>query len=230
MAEIRLSKFIADSGVASRRKAEELIEAGRVSVDGKRVTIQGSKIDPIKHQVTVDGRSINVKTTKTYIAFHKPRGILSTMSDPENRPCLGDYFSVREERLFHVGRLDKESEGLILLSNDGAWAQKMAHPSFEVVKRYRVLLDRALSSADLKKIKSGVRLEDGVVKIVSVSARENLIDLSIHEGRNHVIRRMMEELGYKVERLLREEFGRIKLGELPAGKWRHLHESETRTQ
>lgn len=230
MAEIRLSKFIADSGVASRRKAEELIEAGRVSVDGKRVTIQGSKIDPIKHQVTVDGKSISVKTTKTYIAFHKPRGILSTMSDPENRPCLGDYFSVREERLFHVGRLDKESEGLILLSNDGAWAQKMAHPSFEVVKRYRVLLDRAFGSADLKKIKSGVRLEDGVVKIVSVSARENLIDLSIHEGRNHVIRRMMEELGYKVERLLREEFGRIKLGELPAGKWRHLHESETRTQ
>ena len=229
MAEIRLSKFIADSGVASRRKAEELIEAGRVSVDGKRVTIQGSKIDPIKHQVTVDGNSISVKTTKTYIAFHKPRGILSTMSDPENRPCLGDYFSVREERLFHVGRLDKESEGLILLSNDGAWAQKMAHPSFEVVKRYRVLLDRALSSADLKKIKSGVRLEDGAVKIVSVSARENLIDLSIHEGRNQVIRRMMEELGYMVERLLREEFGRIKLGELPAGKWRHLHESETRT-
>ena len=229
MAEIRLSKFIADCGVASRRRAEELIEAGRVSVDGKRITVQGSKIDPIKHQVTVDGKSISAKTTKTYIAFHKPRGILSTMSDPENRPCLGDYFSLREERLFHVGRLDKESEGLILLSNDGAWAQQMAHPSFEVVKRYRVLLNQALNSADLKRIKTGVRLEDGMVKVVSVSARENLIDLSIHEGRNQVIRRMMEELGYKVERLLREEFGRIKLGELPAGKWRHLHESETRT-
>ena len=115
MSEIRLSKFIADCGVTSRRGAEELIAQGRVKVDGRLVMTQGVKIDPIKHKVEVEGKAINVKTTKTYIAFHKPRGVLSTMSDPENRPCLSDYFQFRDERLFHVGRLDKESEGLILL-------------------------------------------------------------------------------------------------------------------
>lgn len=228
MKEVRLAKFIADCGVASRRKAEDLIAHGRVTVDGRRITEQGVKINPIKNKVEVDGKSIAVVMTKTYIAFHKPSGILSTMSDPEGRPCLGDYFSNREERLFHVGRLDKESEGLILLSNDGAWAQEMSHPSFEVVKRYRVLLDRALDPKDLRAIKSGVALEDGVVKVVAIKAQQRNVEIAIHEGRNHIIRRLMEALGYRVERLLREEFGSIKLGELPAGRWRHLSPTELR--
>ena len=182
--EVRLAKFIADCGVASRRKAEDLIAHGRVTVDGKRITEQGVKINPIKNQVEVDGKSISAVMTKTYIAFHKPSGILSTMSDPEGRPCLGDYFSNREERLFHVGRLDKESEGLILLSNDGSWAQEMSHPSFEVVKRYRVLLDRALDPKDLRAIKSGVALEDGIVKVVAIKAQQRNVEIEI--GRAHV--------------------------------------------
>jgi 23S rRNA pseudouridine2605 synthase len=225
---IRLSKFIADSGVASRRKAEDLIASGRVFVNGRRIDSQGVKIDPINDEVLVDGKAVTAVLSKTYIAFHKPRGILSTMSDPEGRPCLGDYFSNRNERLFHVGRLDKESEGLILLSNDGQWAQKMAHPSHGVIKRYQVLLDRRLEPSDLKSIKAGVRLEDGVVKVIEITQRGEALELSIHEGRNQIIRRLFDSLGYTVERLARDQFGSIKLGELPPGKWRHLNVVELR--
>ena len=226
MSELRLSKFIADCGVTSRRGAEELIAQGRVTVDGKVVTIQGVKIDPIKHKVEVEGKALNKQTTKTYIAFHKPRGVLSTMSDPENRPCLSDYFQSRDERLFHVGRLDKESEGLILLSNDGAWAQKMAHPSFEVKKRYQVLVDRPLKAPDLRALERGIELEDGVAKALSVTQQGRTLTIEIHEGRNQIIRRMVSALGFEVERLLRDQFGSIKLGELPPGKWRHLNSVE----
>ncbi|MEY3736426.1 MAG: hypothetical protein RLZZ251_142 [Actinomycetota bacterium] len=226
MGTLRLSKFIADSGVASRRKAEELIAGGRVMVDGVRITEQGTKIDPIKHQVTVDGKAISTVTTKIYLAFYKPKGVVSTMSDPEGRPSLGDFFLDREERLFHVGRLDKESEGLILLSNDGEWAHHLSHPSFEVVKRYRVLLDRTFNPHDLQKVRSGIRLEDGMVTVEKITAKDREVDISIHEGRNHVIRRLMDSLGYEVVRLKREEFGRIKLGELSVGRWRHLNPTE----
>jgi len=226
MGTLRLSKFIADSGIASRRKAEELIAGGRVMVDGVRITEQGTKIDPIKHQVTVDGKAISTVTTKIYLAFYKPKGVVSTMSDPEGRPSLGDFFLDREERLFHVGRLDKESEGLILLSNDGEWAHHLSHPSFEVVKRYRVLLDRTFNPRDLQKVRSGVRLEDGMVTVEKITAKDREVDISIHEGRNHVIRRLMDSLGYEVVRLRREEFGRIKLGELSVGRWRHLNPAE----
>ena len=223
---LRLSKFIADCGVTSRRGAEELIAQGRVTVDGKVVTIQGVKIDPIKHKVEVEGKALNKQTTKIYIAFHKPRGVLSTMSDPENRPCLSDYFQSRDERLFHVGRLDKESEGLILLSNDGAWAQKMAHPSYEVKKRYQVLVDRPLKAPDLRALERGIELEDGVAKALSVTQQGRTLTIEIHEGRNQIIRRMVSALGFEVERLLRDQFGSIKLGELPPGKWRHLNSAE----
>lgn len=228
MKNLRLSKFIADCGVASRRKAEELIADGRVKVDGKTVREQGVKIDPINTIVQVDGKTIQASITKTYIAFHKPKGILSTMSDPEGRPSLSDYFSGRDERLFHVGRLDKESEGLILLSNDGHWAQEMGHPSNGVIKKYRVLLDRRLDPADLATMKKGVRLEDGVVKVLAAKAAGEVVEISLHEGRNQIIRRLMAELGYEVERLVREQIGSIKLGELPAGRWRHLNDVELR--
>ena len=226
MPEIRLSKFIADCGVASRRGAEELIAQGRVTVDGKVVAVQGVKIDPIKHKVEVEGKPINATTTKTYIAFHKPRGVLSTMSDPDGRPCLSDFFQSRGERLFHVGRLDKESEGLLLLSNDGAWAQKMSHPSYEVMKRYQVLVDRPLKSPDLRVLERGVELEDGLAKAHTVYQQGRTLTIEIHEGRNQIIRRMVGSLGFEVERLLRDQFGSIKLGELPAGKWRHLNDVE----
>ena len=229
MSELRLSKFIADCGIASRRKAEELIADGRVTVNGKQIREQGIKINPIKDEVKVDGKLLELQKTKTYLAFHKPRGILSTMTDPEGRPCLGDFFDSREARLFHVGRLDKDSEGLILLINDCQWAQEMAHPSFEISKRYQVLLDRPLASSDFRKIRSGVELEDGMVKVKEASGQGRSVTLEIHEGRNQIIRRLMGELGYEVERLLRDRIGSISLGELPAGRWRHLNESETRT-
>ena len=136
--QIRLQKFMADCGVASRRACEELIASGRVKVNGRKVTTQGVKIDPINTKVEVDGQIIMINKTKTYIAFHKPRGVLSTMFDPEGRPNLGDFFGGFSERLFHAGRLDKESEGLIILTNDGAWSHEATHPSFGVEKTYLV--------------------------------------------------------------------------------------------
>ena len=139
MAElVRLQKFMADCGVASRRACEALIDEGRVKVNGKIVTTQGVKIDPINTKVEVDNELINATKTKTYLAFNKPPGILSTMSDPEGRPSLQDFFGSWPDRLFHVGRLDKESEGLIILTNDGQWAHESTHPSFGVEKTYLV--------------------------------------------------------------------------------------------
>jgi len=147
MAEIRLQKILADAGVASRRGSEELILAGRVSVDGKQITELGSKFDPEISIVEVDGEKIKSNKTKTYLAFYKPRGVLSTMTDPENRPNLGDFFSARNERLFHVGRLDKDSEGLILLTNDGDLTQKLTHPRYQIEKEYEITSNEPLTNS-----------------------------------------------------------------------------------
>ena len=227
MAElVRLQKFMADCGVASRRACEALIDEGRVKVNGKIVTTQGVKIDPINTKVEVDNELINVTKTKTYLAFNKPAGILSTMSDPEGRPSLQDFFGSWPDRLFHVGRLDKESEGLIILTNDGQWAHESTHPSFGVEKTYLVQSEEPISRSAFQKLMEGVELEDGLAKPISVARRGAMIEVVIHEGRNQIVRRMFDALGYPVERLIRTAIGSIKLGELPPGKWRSLNSVE----
>lgn len=227
--EIRLQKFMADCGVASRRACEELIVEGRVKVNGRKVTVPGTKIDPINHKVVVDGQPIAQHKSKTYIAFHKPHGVLSTMFDPEGRPNLGDYFGGFSERLFHAGRLDKESEGLIILTNDGAWSHEATHPSFGVEKTYLVETDEHLPRSVFQRLITGVDLADGLAKPIAAKQVGGRVELVIHEGRNQIVRRMFEALGYSVTRLMRTAIGSIKLGELPAGKWRNLNEVETRS-
>ena len=227
MPEIRLQKFIADSGVASRRKAEELITSGRVKVNGRIVTVLGTKIDPIKHKVQVDNQTISAETNKLYIAFYKPRGVLSTMSDDRGRPCLGDYFEEIDERLFHVGRLDKESEGLLLLTNDGNWANELAHPSKGVEKSYRVLVEESMTKEHLARLLKGIRLEDGLAKARSAKLIPGGFEITLHEGRNQIVRRMAAALGLNILALQRTRIGRIHLGELKNGKWRYLSVVET---
>ncbi len=219
---------MADAGVASRRACEDLIRQGRVSVNGIVVRELGSKVDPINTKVEVDGEAIKRKTTNTYIAFHKPKGVLSTMIDPEGRRCLGDFFSGRNERLFHVGRLDRDSEGLILLTNDGELTHKVTHPSYRVEKVYFVDLFDPLSKEEITELQGGIRLEDGLAKALKVetSAGQPWARITIHEGRYHIIRRMFDEIEHPVKRLTRLAFGPIQLGELPAGKWREMNNNE----
>jgi len=224
--QIRLQKVLADSGVASRRACEKLILDGKVKVDGKVIRVLGSKIDPEISKVSVEGKSINLKKTNLYIAFNKPRGVLSTMSDPSSRPSLGDYFPADDHRLFHVGRLDKESEGLIILTNDGAWAQRLLHPSFEIKKRYFVVTDRKIRREEAERLLNGVRIEGGIAKAITARSIGDGIEIEIHEGRNQVIRKMIAALGLEVLMLRRTRVGKIELGELPSGKWRHLSSVE----
>ena len=227
MAQMRLNKIIADSGVTSRRGADELIESGRVSVDGLVIRELGSKFDPDLVQVMVDGETITRSLSKSYLVLHKPRGVLSTMFDPEGRPSLDDFIDLRKERLFHVGRLDKDSEGLILLTNDGDLTFRATHPSFGLEKTYIIEFDGALPQGVDKILLKGVELEDGMGRVLSfrqISPR--WIEVSIHEGRYHIIRRLMEAVGVDVLRLIRTKFGPISLGDTPEGRWRDLNATE----
>jgi len=229
---VRLQKVLADAGVASRRGSEELIADGRVSVDGVQILEMGFKINPEISIVEVDGEAIRSKASKTYLAFHKPGGVISTMSDPEGRPNLGDYFKTRNERLFHVGRLDKESEGLILLTNDGDLAHRATHPSYGLVKKYVVEVSGVISKDLISTLLKGVELEDGLARALEVSVLREVnpkhfwVELSIHEGRFHIVRRMFEALGVEVLRLIRSEFGPIALDETKVGRWRALSRVE----
>jgi len=229
---IRLNKIIADAGVASRRGADQLILDGRVSVDDQVVIELGRRYDPLINKIQVHGETLKSKKSNTYIAFHKPVGVISTMSDPENRPNLGDYFKDRSDRLFHVGRLDKDSEGLILLTNDGELAHRATHPSYGLEKRYLVEIAGEYTKSTSDQLLQGVRLEDGlaralkVLMIRSVSKNHHWVEITIHEGRYHIIRRLIEALGMKVIRLIRIDFGPINLGDLKVGRHRVLNEPE----
>jgi 23S rRNA pseudouridine2605 synthase len=230
--QIRLNKIIADAGIASRRAADQLILEGRVSVDGQVVLELGNKFDPEISEIKVDGESLNINKSKTYLAFHKPSGVISTMSDPEGRSNLGDYFKDRKDRLYHVGRLDKDSEGLILLTNDGELAHRATHPSYGLEKRYLVEIEGEFNKQLSDQLLQGVRLEDGLaraVKVVharAVSKNHHWVEITIHEGRYHIIRRLIESLGLKVLRLIRLEFGPIALGEMKPGRHRVLNSQE----
>ena len=223
---IRLNKYIADAGVTSRRGADSLIEAGRVKVNGKRITELGFKVDE-KSQVEVDGETISLAKSKSYLALYKPRGVLSTMYDPDGRPSLAELMEFRKERLFHVGRLDKESEGLILLTNDGDITFRATHPSYGLEKTYLVQHEGELPRDAKAILTKGVELEDGIGRVIGYrELPNNWLELKIHEGRYHIIRRLMEAVGVEVIRLVRSQFGPIVLGDMKEGRWRDLNEVE----
>lgn len=232
MGLIRLQKILADAGIASRRASEQMILDGRVSVDGSQIFELGSKFDPEISKVEVDGEAIKLNKTKTYLAFYKPRGVISTMSDPDGRANLGDFFEGRNERLFHVGRLDKESEGLILLTNDGSFTHRATHPSYGMNKKYLLEIEGQFLKEHIDQLLKGVVLEDGMaraleVKVVrEVNPKHHWVEVSIHEGRFHIIRRMFEFLEIEVLRLIRTDFGPISIGETKEGRWRTLNSVE----
>jgi 23S rRNA pseudouridine2605 synthase len=227
MNEKRLNKIIADAGITSRRRADDLIASGRVSVDGLVIRELGAKFDPSKTEVMVDGETITQSLTKTYLALHKPKGVLSTMFDPEGRPCLSDFIDLRTERLFHVGRLDKDSEGLILLTNDGDLTFRATHPSYGLEKTYIIEYEGKLPVGVEKTLLKGVELEDGIGRVLTFKELSpTWVEVSIHEGRYHIIRRLMAAVGIDVLRLIRTKFGPISLGETAEGRWRDLNSGE----
>jgi 23S rRNA pseudouridine2605 synthase len=227
MGQMRLNKIIADAGITSRRGADELIESGRVSVDGLTIREMGSKFDPELVQVMVDGETITRSMSKSYLVLHKPKGVLSTMYDPDGRPSLSDFIDLRKERLFHVGRLDKDSEGLILLTNDGDLTFRATHPSFGLEKTYIIEHEGKLPTGIDKILLKGIELEDGMGRVLTYKELSpTWLEVSIHEGRYHIIRRLMEAVDVQVLRLIRTNFGPISLGDTPEGRWRNLNEGE----
>ncbi|NCV07831.1 MAG: rRNA pseudouridine synthase [Actinobacteria bacterium] len=227
MGQMRLNKIIADAGITSRRGADELIESGRVSVDGITIREMGSKFDPDLVEVMVDGETIRRLMSKSYLVLHKPKGVLSTMYDPDGRPSLSDFIDLRKERLFHVGRLDKDSEGLILLTNDGDLTFRATHPSFGLQKTYIIEHEGKLPAGVDKILLKGIELEDGMGRVLTYKELSpTWLEVSIHEGRYHIIRRLMEAVDVQVLRLIRTNFGPISLGDTPEGRWRNLNEGE----
>lgn len=232
MSLIRLQKALAQAGIASRRASEQLILDGRVSVDGVQIRELGTKVDPKISVIKVDGETISQEKFKSYYAFHKPAGVLSTMSDPENRENLGDFFKNRNERLFHVGRLDKDSEGLILITNDGDMAHRATHPSYGLIKKYLVEIEGILERERMEMILNGVQLDDGLARALEikvlreVSPKQSWIEISIHEGRYHIVRRIFENFELPVLRLIRTNFGPIALNETGVGRYRALNQVE----
>ena len=229
----RLQKILAHAGLASRREAERWILAGRVTVNGTVVRKLGTQADPAKDAVKVDGKRVKPATTLVYYALHKPPGMLTTIRDPEKRPDLSPITARLKEkqRLFPVGRLDFNSSGLLLLTNDGELAQRLTHPRFGVKKVYRVKLSECPDANDLALVRKGIRLEDGMtaparVKVVEKLKRNAWIEIEIHEGRNRQVRRMFAALGYFVEKLIRIRVGPVSLGPLAPGALRPLSQLE----
>ena len=231
---VRLQKLLAQSGVASRRKCEELMLDGQVEVDGEVVTRLGTKVDPRTAVIRVAGRRLPPVSPHVYLVLNKPRGVVSTMSDPEGRRDLTTVVSDRAPqygRLFHVGRLDTDTSGLLLLTNDGDFAHRMAHPSYEVDKTYVAEVDGDVSRATLRQLREGVPLEDGPVavsgaRLVSSGPGKSIVELVIHEGRNRIVRRLLEQVGHPVRRLTRTRFGPVALGQLRTGDLRELSRDE----
>lgn len=231
----RLQKVLAKAGVASRRAAEDLISAGRVEVDGSIVTEQGLRIDPEHAVVRVDGMRVVVRNEQVYLALNKPKGWQSTMSDEMNRPCVGDIVAERVmagQRLFHVGRLDADTEGLLLLTNDGDLAHRLMHPSFEVSKTYLATVNGEVNNRDVgKQLRNGVELDDGPAKVdkfqvLEVGEGKSLVKIVLHEGRKHIVRRLLAAVGHSVTALVRTNIGPVALGDQRPGTLRVLGRDE----
>jgi len=233
-AGVRLQKVLAQAGVASRRHAEVLIDKGRVEVNGKVVKTQGTRVNPNTDVIRVDGVRVNVNEEHEYFLLNKPRGMQSTMSDDMGRPCVGDIVAEKTmsgQRLFHVGRLDADTEGLLILTNDGELANRLTHPKYEVAKTY---LATVLGEADKRLVhtlRNGIELDDGpakadYVQIVDSHNGQSLIRIELHEGRKHIVRRMLKEAGFPVQRLVRTKIHTVQLGEQKPGTMRALNNSE----
>lgn len=232
---IRLQKVLAAAGVASRRASEIMIERGRVEVNGQIVRELGSRVHPDRDTIRVDGARIPPPRRHVYLVLNKPRGVVSTMDDPEGRPTLGDIKfdkrSWQELRLFHVGRLDTDTEGLILLTNDGEFANRMAHPRHHVPKTYLAEVEGFLDNKTLRRLEKGLRLEDGPVKpdkvkLVMRSETRSLVEVTLHEGRNRIVRRMMDSVAHPVRKLSRTAIGPVRLQQLGLGEARELSREE----
>jgi 23S rRNA pseudouridine2605 synthase len=228
---IRLQKVLAAAGVGSRRKCEALIAEGRVEVDGRIVTQLGTRIHPETATVRVDGERVNVAPEQVYLALNKPSGVVCTMSDPQGRPCIGDYFGTGRQRLFHVGRLDTETEGLLLLTNDGELANRLTHPSWGVEKEYLVEVTGVVRKETVREVLGGVALEDGPVvvdafRVVQAGEGRSLVEVTLHEGRNRIVRRLLDSVGHPVRRLVRTRVGTVPLGDMRPGAVRPLTRSE----
>lgn len=224
--QVRLQKFLADAGVASRRASETIISAGRVTVNGKPVTELGSKVDPDQDHVSVDGRPLKIKR-KLYLAVHKPRGYICSRNDPDGRVGLHELLPADWSNLYSVGRLDFLSEGLIFYTNDGDFALKLTHPRYGVRKKYRATVTGEVTPEMATQMMKGLfhegeNLKAEQVRILKSSGAGSVVELTLREGKNREVRRLFEVLGLTVEKLQRTQIGPIKLGELPKGKWRTL--------
>ena len=227
---IRLQKVLSQAGIASRRAAEDLISRGKVKVNGEPAHL-GQRVDPEKDVIHVSGKRVVTDVDKVYFAINKPRGIVSTMEDEEGRPSLAEFAKGIDQRVFHVGRLDTDSEGLLLLTNDGELANRIMHPSHGLPKVYRAQVAGIMDKATWNKLLKGVELEDGVakadkLKIIDEHAGQSLIEITIHEGRKHIVRRLMDEVDHHVSRLVRTEIGPVKLRNLKPGTLRRLTPNE----
>ncbi|MBO0841512.1 MAG: rRNA pseudouridine synthase, partial [Sciscionella sp.] len=222
---------LAKAGVAARGAAEALIAAGRVSVDGTVVREMGRRVDPDTAVIHVDGLRVVLREDVVHIALNKPRGVLSTMSDEQGRPCVGDYVADRSERLFHVGRLDADTEGLLLLTNDGDLAHRLTHPSYHVTKTYLAEVPGRPPRDLGRRLRAGVELDDGLVRVdsfdvVDMLPGKALVEVVLHEGRKHIVRRLLAEVGFPVSKLVRTSIGDIRLGHQRPGTIRRLTRAE----
>ncbi|WP_199434895.1 pseudouridine synthase [Qaidamihabitans albus] len=228
---VRLQKVLAKAGVASRRAAEDLIARGRVSVDGEVVRELGRRVDPDSSVIHVDGTRVLLSEDLVHLALNKPRGVHSTMTDDQGRPCVGDLVRGRRERLFHIGRLDADTEGLLLLSNDGDLAHRLMHPSFEVRKTYLAEVEGTVPRGLGKRLRAGVELADGPVRVDEFRVKDarpgrTLVEIVLHEGRKHIVRRLLAEVGHPVRKLVRTAIGEVQLGSAKPGSVRPLTRAE----
>jgi len=227
---VRLQKLLASAGVGSRRVCEQLIADGRVEVDGQVVTEPGVRINP-RQVVHVDGVRVTLDESRVYLAFNKPLGVVTSMNDELGRIDIGDYVGDRPERLFHVGRLDADTEGLLLLTNDGDLAHRLQHPKYGVLKTYLAQIPGPVPRDLGKRLREGIDLEDGPVavdsfRVVDSQPGKALVEVVLHEGRKHIVRRLLAEVGHPVLSLVRTQVGPIRLGETKPGKWRRLTKGE----
>lgn len=228
---IRLQKVLASAGIGSRRACEQLIAEGRVSIDGHGVAELGARVDPATAVVRVDGQRVNLRSDLLYLALNKPRGVVTAMSDPHGRACVGDLVRHLPERLFHVGRLDAETEGLLILTNDGDFAHRLAHPSHGVRKTYIAEVSSPVDRSVGARLQQGVELDDGPARVdgfrvIDAAAGRSLVEVSLHEGRNHIVRRLLDSVGHPVNRLVRVAIGPVRLDDLRPGSLRELSPAE----
>ncbi|MDN5570700.1 MAG: rRNA pseudouridine synthase [Propionibacteriaceae bacterium] len=230
---VRLQKVLAQAGIASRRNAEIMIENGRIEVNGELVTEQGRRVKPERDVIRVDGARLPPPRRHAYLVFNKPCGVVCTMDDPQGRPTITDHLTAqqRADRLYHVGRLDTDTEGMLLLTNDGDFAQRMMHPSYELAKTYVAEVEGEVTDTTVARLRRGVQLEDGAVKPDRVTlgtrtAQRSMLTVVLHEGRNRIVRRLFDAVGHPVRRLSRTQMGPVRMGQVKVGEVRELTRDE----